>query len=131
MRNRLTVSIIAIVAALGTFFIAQLVDAEPKVMIGMDGDPEAMSWYHVLIFTVVLSVVAWLLAWFLQRFETGRIIFTVIGVIVFMGAFIPFGQLGLEGADLVWQTVIHVVVAAVILIGYWATWPTAATARDG
>lgn len=123
MRSRLGVVITAVVAGLVIFLTARLTGAEPMVMIGMDGPAEPMAWYNVAIFSVVVGLMAWALAWFLQRFDAGRAIFTVLAVIVLGGSFIPVSQLDLSGTDLAWQALLHFVVGGVILVGFWATWP--------
>jgi len=123
VRERLRVSGLAIVASVVFFFIAGAFEADLMVTMGPDTDPETMSVLNVLFITFVAAMLAIGLAAVLDRFSTGRTIWTAIASLVFLGSFSLLAQFDLGTGDLIWQALLHSVFGLLLIIGFYVGWP--------
>ena len=103
MSKRLPIIVAGAVATLVLFFIATGFGADLQVRIGQDEPIEDMVWSDVVLITVVPGVLAWGLAALLDRGRNGRIIWTLVALIVLVASFGLFAQLDLDTAGIIWQ----------------------------
>ena len=73
------------------FFIAVGFGADFQVRTGPDAPVEEMAWLNVAFLTVVVGLLAWGLAALLDRVKSGRVIWTVVALVVMV---VSFGLLG-------------------------------------
>lgn len=78
MTKRLRVIGMTTVFTVIFFFIANAFGADLRVQTPTGGPTEEMSWIIVLLATLVAGLLGLLLAWVLDRFASGRTIWTVI-----------------------------------------------------
>ncbi len=126
MTERLRVIGIATVSTVVFFFIANAFGADLRMRTGIDGPIEEMSWFMVVLVTLVVGFLGLFLALVLDRFSSGRTIWTVIAVAVYFAMFGSLSQLELTGGDLVWQAILHSVYAILLIVGFWVGWPQTA-----
>ena len=129
MTERLRVVGLATVSTVVFFFIAIAFGADLRVQTGPDGPIEEMSWVNVVLVTLVAGFLGLFLAWVLDRFSSGRTIWTVIAIAVYLAMFGLLSQLELTGGDLVWQAILHSVYAILLIVGFWVGWPQSAEAK--
>lgn len=130
MTERLRVIGMATVSTVVFFFIANAFGADLRVRMGVDGPIEEMSWVMVVLVTLVAGFLGLFLALVLDRFSSGRTIWTVIAIAIYLTMFGPLSQLGLMGGDLVWQAILHSVYAILLIVGFWVGWPETAQANS-
>lgn len=123
MTTRLPVILAGVVATLVLFFIATGFGADLQVRTGQDAPIEEMVWSDVAFVTVVSGVLAWSLAALLDRVRNGRIIWTVVALVVLVASFGLFAQLDLDTAGIIWQGALHLLFGLVVIAGFWVFWP--------
>ena len=121
---------LATVSTLVFFFVANVFGAELRVQRGPDGPIEEMSWVNVVLLTLIASLLALLLASGLDRFTSGRTIWTVLAVAVYLATYGALSRLELTGGDFVWQASLHSVFAILLIVGFWVGWPQSAEAKS-
>ena len=112
----------AIVASLVFFFVARAFGANLAVQTP-GGSIEDMTWINVLLFTVTSGILAIVLAWILDRFPSGRTVWTVVAAVVLVASFGLLGPLELNTSDLIWQALLHSVFGLLMIIGFYVGWP--------
>ena len=125
MVGRITVTALAVVAALGTFLLAGAVDVAPQVR-ARDGGGETMDMTaaNVLLLTIVVGLAAIVVAAVLDRFiGNGKRVWSIVAITILALSFLLVFPLELEGATLVWQVILHLVFALILIGGFWKTWP--------
>ncbi len=130
MTERLRVVGLATVSTVVFFFIANAFGADLRVQTGPNGPIEEMFWVNVILVTLVAGFLGLLLAWLLDRFSSGRTIWTVVAILVYLAMFGPLSQLELTGSDFVWQAILHSVYAILLIVGFWVGWPQSAQATS-
>ncbi len=127
MSKRLLVILAAVIGTVATFYLASLLGADlvvPEEFGDMSVTME-MPVGVVVGFTFVIGLVAWALATILERATSNaRNIWTFLAVVALAGSIPGVYQLGLEGADLVWQVLLHVVFGAILIAGFYGTFPS-------
>ncbi len=130
MSTRLLVILAAVIGTVLTFYLASLFGADlvvPEEFGDMSVTME-MPVGVVVGFTFVIGLVAWALATILERATANaRNIWIFLAVVVLAGSIPGVFQLGLEGADLVWQIVLHVVFGAILIAGFVGTFADGGT----
>lgn len=124
MVSRITVTALAVVAALGTFLLAGAVDVAPQVR-ARDGGGETMDMTaaNVLLLTIVVGLAAIVVAAVLDRFiGNGKRVWSIVAITILALSFLLVFPLELEGATLVWQVILQVF-ALILIGGFWKTWP--------
>lgn len=123
MTKRLAIIGLASVSAVVFFLLAGAFGAEFQVQTGPGGPTEEMTWLNVVILSLVVGTLGLLLAFGLDRFSSGRAIWTATAVVVYLAMFVPLFQLELTGGDLLWQSILHSVFAVPVILGFWVNWP--------
>jgi len=121
--KRLPVIVAGVVATLVLFFIATGFGADLQVRTGQDAPIEDMVWSDVVLITVVPGVLAWGLAALLDRGRNGRVIWTLVALIVLVVSFGLFAQLDLDTAGIIWQGALHLLFGLIVIAGFWVFWP--------
>ena len=116
MVGRITVTALAVVAALGTFLLAGARDG--------GGETMDMTAANVLLLTIVVGLAAIVVAAVLDRFiGNGRRVWSIVAITILALSFLLVFPLELEGATLVWQVILHLVFALILIGGFWKIWP--------
>lgn len=126
MSRRLLVILAAVIGTVVTFYLASLLGADlvvPEEFGDMSVTME-MPVGVVVGFTFVIGLVAWALATILERATSNaRNIWVFLALAALAGSIPGVTQLGQEGADLVWQILLHVVFGAILIGGFIGTFP--------
>ena len=125
MVSRITVTALAVVAALGAFLLARAVDVAPQVPARDGGDGTMdMEVANVLLLTIVTGLAAVVVAGVLDRFiGNGKRVWSIVAITILASSFLLVFPLDLEGATLVWQVSLHLVFGLILIGGFWTTWP--------
>lgn len=122
MRERVRVSVLAVVSAVVFYYIASgLFGATLKVGGGVE--ERDMTVVDVVVITVASSILAILAATLLQRLRRGREIWLAVATLVLVVSMASLGQVDLSTADVIWQGLLHAVFGLLLVIGFYVGWP--------
>lgn len=128
MVSRITVTALAVVATLVTFWVATLVDVSlqvPAEIGNMDAGTTDMTAFNVLFVTIAAGLLALLIASVLNRLLPGEAkrIWSVVAILVLgLSVFLVY-QLDLDTATVIWQLILHLVFGLLLMGGFWLSWP--------
>lgn len=108
---------VAVVAVIVIMVLARALGADLDVPMGPDStELVPLSTVFSAVLTFGLGVAATGFAWLLERVVPSRsaTIFAIVSALILLVSFVPVFALGLATADIVWLSVLHVVVAAAI-----------------
>ncbi|GLZ03563.1 hypothetical protein Acsp03_10300 [Actinomadura sp. NBRC 104412] len=113
----------AVLAAVLVWLVARTVFDQDLVVRQPGREATEVDIGPVLVFAVVPSLAGWALLAVLERFAAARarVVWTVVAVAVLLLSFVPILQVEATGATKAALALMHVVVGAALIPGFWRT----------
>ncbi|MEU5881764.1 DUF6069 family protein [Spirillospora sp. NPDC047279] len=124
LRARAIVMVAAVLATLVVWAIAALAFGQDDLVVQQPGKEEMeLAAGAFVFFSAVPSLLGWILLEVLERFAPARarIVWTVVAVVVLLLSFLPVIQVEATGGTKVTLALLHLVVGAVLIPGFWRT----------
>ncbi len=127
MASRTTSTVLAIVATVVAFYVAQAAGADPQVFRefgNIDAGTDEMTILNVLGFTAVPGLLALLLAAGLDRVTSkAKEVWTIVALLALLVSVFFILQLDLNTTTTVWQVILNLVFSLLLIGGFWISWP--------
>ena len=126
MVSRTASTVLAIVATVVAFYVAQAAGVDPQVPLELDNVDAGtvdMTILDVLALTAVPGLLAMLLAAGLDRVTSkAKEVWTIVALVVLVLSIFVILQLDLDTTTTLWHVALHLVFSLLLIGGFWLSW---------